>query len=81
MTFVRLKGSVTPTALDHHQRARLHGRETTGAVGALAAPADRRAVVGGATVDDAAVGVPAEGAVHETPNPPSQHDSIASTGP
>ncbi len=64
MTFVRLNGSVTPLPLDHHQRARLHGREPTGAVRTLAAPADRRAVVGRTTVDDAAVGVPAEGAVH-----------------
>src|SRR4051794_23988082 len=65
--------------LDHHQRARLHGRETTGAVRTLAAPADRRAVVGRTTVDDAAVGVPAEGAVHGFPTLLTA-DSIAPLG-
>src|SRR5690606_31912298 len=51
-------------ALDHHERTGLHRGETARAVGALAAAADRGPVVGGATVDDPAVGVPAEGAVH-----------------
>src|SRR5262249_17434887 len=66
--------------LDHHERARLHGGETTGAVRALAAPANGRAVIGRTTVDDAAVGVPAEGAVHGS-IPPFQHDSLASRAP
>src|SRR5690606_14420576 len=73
------EGLGDPGPLDHHERARLHGRETTGAVGALAAPADGRAVVRRTAVDDTAVGVPAEGAVHEIPTLLTA-DTMASPG-
>src|SRR5688572_11688602 len=51
-------------ALCHAQARGLHRGEAPTALGTLPAPADRRAVVGGAAVDHAAVAVAAERAVH-----------------
>ena len=54
-------------ALDDRQARGLGGAEAAVALRALTAPADGRAVVGGARVDDPGVGVPAERAVHDGP--------------
>src|SRR5689334_8918341 len=51
-------------ALGDRQARRLDGGETAPALRALATPADRAAVVGGARVHHAGVGVPAERTVH-----------------
>src|SRR3546814_4526763 len=52
--------------LDDVQARRLDGGKTPAAFGALAASADAETVVARAGVDDAGIGVAAEGAVHGT---------------
>ncbi len=55
-------------ALDHHEARGLGCAEPPSALGALAATADREPIVTGPRVNDAAVRVPAEGAVHGGPS-------------
>src|SRR5699024_618236 len=50
--------------LRHRQARALERREAPGALGALTTATDRAAIIGGAAVDDAGVGVPAERTVH-----------------
>src|SRR5690606_2116277 len=65
----RVEGVAAPVGLDDRRQLQLDGfkrRETLAAGLALAPPPDRRTVLAHARVDDAGVGVLAEGAVHQS---------------
>jgi hypothetical protein len=64
-----LEGLNNATSFSDRQLSVLEGGEAAIALGALAAPTDRLAVVGHSTVDDSGVFVAAKGAMHWAPPP------------